>query len=347
LDKKNESAFDMKDSEEDLAQFPLLRSALSTTAAQVNQLYEDTDGPSKRHQWSHRIITLVAAGSGTLALLMAISSMAGLAGGALAAGSEIAAVVIAAIAVIAGIAAARMEHWLVERHRAERCRMAKFQFLVDPDLWTNDEAGFRRAQDRLERKKHEIGEITNEEKLKESIIAATLPEPRMIPVGATLSNEAVRQLVDYYRLKRLGWQKAFFDKRSKSNNFLDRITRPVALYFFLGSVVAALLHFVIAIVVPHDPNAAHGPNYFAKSLVFLSAGLPIMAGGVRTLRTASEYARNTLRYQSTANALAELSQRLDQEKDPAIQLHLLWSCEHILEAEHREWLRLMIDAEWI
>ena len=25
---------------------------------------------------------------------------------------------------------------------------------------------------------------------------------------------------------------------------------------------------------------------------------------------------------------------------------LLWQCERIMEVEHREWLRLMIKAEW-
>jgi hypothetical protein len=25
---------------------------------------------------------------------------------------------------------------------------------------------------------------------------------------------------------------------------------------------------------------------------------------------------------------------------------LLWQCERIMEVEHREWLRLMIEAEW-
>ena len=48
-------------------------------------------------------------------------------------------------------------------------------------------------------------------------------------------------------------------------------------------------------------------------------------------------------------------QRLDQNLETELNVnevtvrrifHDLWCCEQIMEFEHREWLRLMIEAEW-
>jgi hypothetical protein len=37
---------------------------------------------------------------------------------------------------------------------------------------------------------------------------------------------------------------------------------------------------------------------------------------------------------------------LQRETDAATIFRLLWQCERIMDNEHREWLRLMIEAEW-
>jgi len=64
------------------------------------------------------------------------------------------------------------------------------------------------------------------------------------------------------------------------------------------------------------------------------------------LRTAYEFARNTSRFRAKYVALERLAERLQRENDPAALWYAMWCCEQMMDAEHREWLRLMIEAEW-
>lgn len=61
---------------------------------------------------------------------------------------------------------------------------------------------------------------------------------------------------------------------------------------------------------------------------------------------ASERRRNAVPFQAKHYALGQLKKELQRETDPDTIYHLLWQCERIMEAEHREWLRLMIQVEW-
>jgi hypothetical protein len=82
------------------------------------------------------------------------------------------------------------------------------------------------------------------------------------------------------------------------------------------------------------------------SLLMLAACLPIIGGAIRLLRTAHEFGRNTLRFRATSNELKQLLDRLQKEADPRAKLEILHKTERALQAERREWLRLMIEAEW-
>jgi len=104
-------------------------------------------------------------------------------------------------------------------------------------------------------------------------------------------------------------------------------------------------------------------------LALLAALLPAAAAGVRTWRSAFEFSRNKGRFEAAHQALQDLERRLvdegfaasgkptgqasapgegkDVEETDAYPIlrDLSW-CEHILESEHREWLRLMFETEW-
>jgi hypothetical protein len=101
----------------------------------------------------------------------------------------------------------------------------------------------------------------------------------------------------------------------------------------------------------------------------VAALLPAAAAGVRTWRSAFEFSRNKGRFEAAHQALRDLERRLVEEgfaasekprgqpSNPALDkdeeetdaypiLRDLSWCEHILESEHREWLRLMYETEW-
>ena len=93
--------------------------------------------------------------------------------------------------------------------------------------------------------------------------------------------------------------------------------------------------------------AAHALADVSIVLIMVAASMPVLGAGVRTLRTAYEFARNTVRYRAKLVTLRHFKNKLpSHNEDPEPIFHAFWHCEQILESEHREWLRLMTDAEW-
>ena len=89
-------------------------------------------------------------------------------------------------------------------------------------------------------------------------------------------------------------------------------------------------------------------------LIALAASFPVIGAGIRTLRSAHEFARLASLFRAKHNALKRIRDALDELMNEKIAvknktaqvLHTLWQCEQFLEDEHYEWLRLMLDAEW-
>ncbi|MFL6227248.1 MAG: hypothetical protein ACJ741_00560 [Pyrinomonadaceae bacterium] len=83
------------------------------------------------------------------------------------------------------------------------------------------------------------------------------------------------------------------------------------------------------------------------ALTILAAILPTFGAGLRAYRSAHEFGRNTVRFRAIHFALELLRDRLGHGAEPEEIWRDLWWSEWLLEAEHREWLRLMIETEWI
>jgi len=81
-------------------------------------------------------------------------------------------------------------------------------------------------------------------------------------------------------------------------------------------------------------------------MLMLAACLPVIAAAIRLLCTAHEFGRNTLRFRATSDELNQLLVRLEKVADPRAKLEILHKTERALQAERREWLRLMIEVEW-
>jgi hypothetical protein len=224
--------------------------------------------------------------------------------------------------------------------------LLKFRFLIDPILWVGEK---EQVKTRMERLADEVADIAalNRQALRRWIDEDELPEaPASLPDIKT-DEKIIRNFVDYYQEKRLGVQMDYFAARARRNVRMHRYTWFLPPLFFFASILAVSGHFIYDIVA-----SAHGSqievttsNLFVLFVV-LAAAFPVVGAGIRSLRTAYEFARNNSRFRAKLVALSRLDERLRQEKDTEAIFHDLWSCEQILESEHREWLRLMLEGEW-
>ena len=324
--------FDMVDAPADRERWAPLREALDWCEHTVTAAYLPTNAAALRHQKPHRLISYIVGGFGTLVVLFAVLQLSGLIPLAWLSSGELIAALVAVASVTLGLLAAHQSSWLLERHKAERCRLLKFKLLSDPDYWSGDPDERAAAEQRIRAELAQI-EPLDAKTLGEWVEQDTIPDPPLdLERGGPLT-ETLRSLVGYYGAKRLGVQIRYFTNRAGQNHFLDRISRPFSPVLFFLSVAAAGGHFLYDWL-----TGGHGNHLISTGLILLAAALPVIGGGVRTIRGAHEFARNRSRFRAKEVALTHLAQRLRSETDPARIFADLWCCEQILESEHREWL---------
>jgi hypothetical protein len=168
-----------------------------------------------------------------------------------------------------------------------------------------------------------------------------VPTPPDSVLGLAVPPAATIELIDYYRTRRLEYQLAFFLKRANEYLKLQKVTMHVPAALFLASVGAVLIHYGYDFY-----THAERLDTFSRWMIVLAASLPVIGGAIRTFVLAYEAARNAYRYRAKAVALASIKSALEHATGPCSQFLALWFCEQTLENEHREWLRLMLEAEW-
>ncbi|MEK7699297.1 MAG: hypothetical protein AAB332_02730, partial [Planctomycetota bacterium] len=224
----------------------------------------------------------------------------------------------------------------------------KFRALIDPALWTEGAGITPNWEQQLRDKVHEIKRLT-----RNALHGLLMHEVSDIPSGLSqcvIKEDGLNALVNYFKEKRICEQMTYFEKSSKKSERFNKFTRYAPPILFFLSIFAVLGHFVIDIFSkPH-----HGMHTLSILLIALAASFPVIGAGIRTLRSAHEFARLASLYRAKHNALKRIHDTLDEimNEKIAIQnkteqvLHTLWQCEQFLEDEHYEWLRLMLEAEW-
>jgi hypothetical protein len=355
---------EMSDPLEERQRWPLLSDALEVCERTVNKVYQAADAEAQHYQRNHRIITVLAAVFGTGAVLSAIVQLASFVSAGWPLPAEFAAALIAFFAVILGLMASFQRRYLLERHKAERYRLVKFAFVTDPVLWCGDAAQAERRVDRLNQEVVDTAALTRHA-LDDWVVQDDVPN---IPGKSQTTNNTLASLVEYYLVKRLNQQIAYFAEAGWNIGW-QRYTQHLPAACFFASVLLALTHFALAVyeqgggqALPpnqmeaqegsHSPSPGRhtdqprGHSVVGELLIVLAACLPVLGAGIRTLHTASERRRNAMRFQAKWYTLGRLRKELQQETDADTIFRLLWQCERIMEVEHREWLRLMIEAEW-
>jgi uncharacterized membrane protein YhaH (DUF805 family) len=168
---------------------------------------------------------------------------------------------------------------------------------------------------------------------------------RFDPLPSSIPDEVLKELVDYYKVKRLQNQQRYFDRQAQKRHRWERWTRNVSPVCFFLSIVAAFSHFLFEWLAGEDHHESW-LHFFASVFVLLAAALPVLAMGVRTFRAAHEFGRNKLRFEGMSHFLSDILALVEKPEPAAAMIPLLREAEIALDSEHRAWLRLMIEAEW-
>jgi hypothetical protein len=275
------------------------------------------------------------------------------------------------------------EEWLTARYKAENLRLLKFRTLTDPRLWCPP-VDMKLLREELEDEVHRL-EAHNYEKAK--AWASEGVHPRICaPPCETPCEDALHELIDYYRPKRLHSQTEYLSQKAKKSEGKGAWTARVVRWLFFTSFAFVLTHVVLQLHAQFEKHEArevtaqaakeNGTNarldglratqttsggnetgtsantapaddaLFAMILIGLAAALPVAAAGFRSYRGSREFERNALRHQATRDSLQELERQLRSSTNLNDKFRLLGFCELVLEMDCREFMRLLSEVEW-
>ncbi len=345
---------DMIDTPDDFKKWPFLHHVLGDCRDSLVAIYSNADQEALHAQRVHRRWVVRAAWFATLAILFALLQLTLHHSGGLPAIFEGCSVIGALWAFQRGQQS--RQDWLTKRHTAERCRLLKFSSIIHPDLWARGRTGATECLTALGVRTEDLRKLSYKDVQRWLDYDTLSPPPgRLVPRNL----EELTELRDYYREKRLQHQVAYFKQQYERNVQRDQFWRRVPQWLFAGSVIIVALHVTIeAVTYLYSKYVTQLPTALPSSVglgldavVACAVLLPAVAAGIRTWRSANETTRNISRFRAKYLALSNIMQRLDSGalKDAAeaeAALRDLWYAEQIMDSEHREWLRLMLEAEW-
>lgn len=320
--------------------------------------FEQADATAARNRERYEDSATLSALCGTVAIVLAILQLAfhhqlvdaweeGSRWPAIALLSiEVLAVVATFVSVVRSLVLYRQEGWLLQRYKSERLRLLFYRLLTSPDYWTGREpAGGDYAQ-WIGREVSEIEVLTRVE-LQALARSAPVPEQPEPAACAGVDADCLDGLVNFYRSTRLAAQMAYFQARAQESPLSWDNPRLLPFVFF-SSVLAVLIHFgfEIASFVTKNPQSGVGLRSVSVFFLLCAAVLPAVWAGIKTWRSAHEFTRNAARAAASLGVLKRYSERLGREKEPSRVFATLDLCETFLDAEQREWLRLMLEADW-
>lgn len=348
--------FDFKDSPEReiLRGSVRLSEALLFLQEKIVPVWQKADQRAISFQASHRLLARIVILSGTSAIVFAILQITitlyAPSWITLAKILEIIAVLSGLFAVVFGILTKLDKKWICERNRAERLRMLKFKSLGRISLWDDD---FSEWKNQLDANIQSLENTFTFNQVKTwSMTERTAPEKTPGTISST-DNRETEFLFTYYIYKRIEFQADYFKRKASSNASASRPWRRLSLPIFLISVIFVLCHFFFGWL-------AGRPMYQDSSILFniftsieiwalaVAAIIPIVGLGIRVWLGAFEPHRSANLYHSKYNALMEIKESFNNSKnDPVVLSKQVSRSELFFENEHREWLRLMLETEWI
>ena len=337
--------FDMDEMPEEgyLARVPALAEAIRFLDDHVKVAYYKADAAALAHQKTHRRLAGVAIIGGALAIVLAIFQLALKAshpGSIRSIG--LLEVVAAGAAVTIGFWAKFDHQWFIQRHIAERLRMLKFQALGQAKFWSGQRDGWQRW---VRRQIADLEEIADIKTVKAWSIGGHAEPFEPVPPSCPDDETATAAVAIYYRRKRVDFQAAYFKQQSEKLEKESAWLHRAGFWLFFCSNVIVFVHFLADAML--DPKAAHILEWIGVWPLALAAILPVLGFAARAWVGAFERTRSAHQFQAKHQGLLRSSNDLLRDQAScAATMHHIAHLEHFLEHEHREWLRLLMDAEW-
>jgi hypothetical protein len=347
--------FDMNDEPDRvaLAAVPRLHQALEWLGASVANRWQQADAAALVHQRRHSLLARTAIVTGTSAIILTVVQLALTLSWPEFTGAmlwlEAVIVLGGVVSVIVGLLAKADHNWLGQRHLAERLRMLKFRALAHPNLWNGNTDEWKAWV------RDQIQELQGAEALKR--VEAWASEDRSEPAQLVADDgakdpEMSAALATYYCHKRLNYQGHYFRRKGTAAKHQVSWQRNLRLPLFFVMIGCVLFHFAAHWLAGQmdragDREAARIWELFSLWGVVLAAALPVLGIGVRAWTAAFEHARKARSFAAKHVAMQDAVARLmSDQHDLAAVLGHMQHDELFLEQEHREWLRLLLDAEW-
>jgi hypothetical protein len=280
------SESELYDPPEDLARFQELAPLLRTWQAEVWEKDHSEfrgcwhyDQEAIRLQQRHRWAVVIAAITGTVAVVLAISKLGienrdylaeflnyfispsfGVAAIKLTPEIliflEVVCLSLALVTILLSISFSLDHRWRELRFKAEHYRMLKFRFLLNAAHW--------REVSEEDRGLHLFTHLTqihsvNKEKILEWIHWRKEILPKLEPQQQLPQEQLANELREYFRDRRLSPQRRYFAARGHKMHNVEKIVRWIGPGLFFASVVFAFAHAMIHVLHPHDAQK-HAPE---------------------------------------------------------------------------------------
>jgi hypothetical protein len=239
-----------------------------------------------------------------------------------------------------GIAVGFKQRWILRRTQAERLRLLKFRSLTNPDLWCDGE----RHDKAVTALKFEVDCISTMEYSNSKSWAREGVHPSVVtPPCKDRCEVAMDEFLLHYVPKRLDVQMEYLKSHWDQVELWGIGTATLVTFMYWGSFVLVFCHMLHAKLV--ELGYKIDPSY-GSVLAFSALAIPVFAAGIRTYRAAHEFERNALRHKATYDSLRWLAEQFELADDREKKFEIVGFAELVLEADCREFIRLVSEAEW-
>lgn len=247
------------------AKYRPLFTALSLVQETIYQAFTRCDREALRYQKRYQQISIAAVVGGAVTILVAILEFIFPRGDEFLTYFEAGAGIVTLILIAIGQGGQFKEKWLTARYKAENLRLLKFRNLTDPRLWCPP-IDMKLLREELEDEVHKL-EGHNYEKAKAWASAGVYPRICAPPCENTC-DEALHELIDYYRPKRLHSQTEYLSRKAERNEKTGAWTARVVRWVFFASFAFVLTHLVLQLHAKYEKDMAsrHAREVIAQSV---------------------------------------------------------------------------------
>lgn len=330
-------------------QYGALHTALSLLQRTIHKPFRRCDRKAIRYQKLYQVVAILAVVFGALTIVLAILEFVfGPPEHPILTWGEPGTAGLTLVFIGVGTFCKLKEKWLTARYKAENLRLLKFRKLTDSRLWCQQidmallEEELRDEVDKLEAQNYEEAKAWSSQGMHPCLCGPPSTD-------SCDADAALHELIDYYRGKRLYVQMHYLARKSKSDEGSGSSTALLVQTLFFASFAFVVAHVAVhvnAILAAKGGAKAEESPFLEQWLIGAAVALPVFAAGFRTYRASREFERNALRHRATLDSLEKLEEELRGTKELVEKFRLLGFCELVLEADCREFMRLLCEVEW-